>query len=130
MRSPLDHLSALSGAAAASALPTDDVSVLNRLIACAERAMQRRPNFEEHVIDALAADVAAAARRPSEQPARAVDDHSIAFAALVVLADRALHRHDRELTTYYICAIGTMLPHVQNDLIRALEQRANTRPTP
>lgn len=130
MTDGIGHLVAIAGSQGASSLPTDDVSVLNRLIACAGRAILRRPNFEYHVIDRLAADVAAAARRPSEDGRRTVDDHSIAFAALVMLADKALHRHDRELTTYYICAIGTMLPHIQNDLIRALERRATTRPTP
>jgi hypothetical protein len=113
----------------ADMLASDDISVLSRAIDCAQRALSMQPNYEVRRIGGLLDDVQQAYARPCEAE-RVIDDHTLLFAKAVQLADASLHRHDRDRAQRYGRVITALLPDIQNDLLRALEIRNLTRPTP
>lgn len=103
--------------------PRDAVSLLSRAIDCAQQALAMRACFEGRRVSGLLDDLAAAARKPCVD-GRLIDDHTLIFGQAVQLADLALHQYDHKRAQLYGRVISALLPDIQRDLLRALEQRA------
>jgi hypothetical protein len=119
----------VSGAGDASPFAKDDVSVLSRAIDCAQKALKLAPNLETERVRFLLNDIGAAYCRPCEGD-RVIDDHTMLFARAVQLADQSLQQHDQGKAQRYGRVITALLPDIQDDLLRAMQIRNSTRPTP